>query len=118
MHNVNVDTDSYFIRHLVRVGNSSTENIVVVGLITSISLTIDYEVHELEEATSSSMIDLEACVALRMIIMEDKCYCLVLRNQLLHPLPDPTRNTIQDRCNWLMTIDISPLEPIDMGLPT
>lgn len=80
MNNVNLNTSSYFIRYLVKVEKALARNIVIGGLITPIIVTLDYEVCRLEEVTGRSRIDLEAYVAMKIIIRDDDCYCLVLRN--------------------------------------
>lgn len=82
-----------------KVGRASTGNIVVGGIITPITLALGYDLHELEEATGSNRIDLESCIAFCMIVCRVDCYCLVLKDQDSHLLPDPPHTMIHERSN-------------------
>lgn len=115
---MNIDTYSYFIKHLIKVGKALTGTIVVGGLITRIVIALDCYLHRLEEAKGSSRIDLEEYIAIKMIVKDDECYCLILRNQLPHLLPDHARTTVQNLAIGSMTTNNPPLKPIDMGCPS
>lgn len=117
INNVNIDTGSHFIRHLVKVGKATTGSIVVGGLITPIALTLGHEMFGLEEAIGSSRVDLEACCAMHMIVRDGDVYCLTIKDRLPHPLPDQNRTSVQNRANWLMTDVVLPPVPIDIDRP-
>lgn len=60
-----------------------------MGLLSTIAFALGYDLIDIQVATDSTRIDLEACIAIKMIIREGECYCLILT-----PLPDLVHITI------------------------
>lgn len=65
---VNLGIGLHLVRHLVKVGKTSTGNIVIGGFITLIALTLCYDLTGLQEATDNTRIDMEAFIAIEMIV--------------------------------------------------
>lgn len=64
LNNINLDTGSHLMRYLANVSKASTRNIVIDELITLIALTLAYDLTDLQEATDSTRIDIEACITI------------------------------------------------------
>lgn len=94
-----MDMESYFVKHLAKVGRALVGNIIVEGMIMLIALALGYDLHRLEEATGSDRIELELYITFCMIIRRFDCNCLVLKDQDPHPLPDPTHTMIHEQSN-------------------
>lgn len=99
-NNIHLNTSSHLVRHLIKVDKASARNIVIGGLITPTTLALGYDLTSLQEATGSTRIDLETCIAIKMIVREGDCYYLILIDQTPHPLLDPARTTVCIRANW------------------
>lgn len=74
------------------------------GLITPIAHALVVDTSRLESSVESLLLDLESCIAMRMITRIDDEHHLTLKNTdytLL--LPNTQRTTIRDRSNWIIT---------------
>ncbi len=98
---VQLDAGSHLITHMVKVGKASAGKIVIGGLITPIAEALGYRTSGLPFVRGSTRLDMEACLAMRMIVKEGQCYCLVLPDtEDTHPLPDQEHTTIRNQRNW------------------
>lgn len=85
----NVDTGSHLIRHLVKVGKATKGDIVVGGIITFVAETLGYETGDLEVVAGKHSIDLEVCLATKMIVRDGNSFCFVRKNMAPLRLPNP-----------------------------
>jgi len=100
-NNVKMDTGSFLVRHLLKVGRAQSGSIVVGGLITAIAEFLEYDLAGREMIKGNNCIDLELCLAIKMIVKEDGTYCLPLRHRRTPlPLPNPDAVTIHNPANW------------------
>lgn len=80
LNNIDLDSGSYLVRHLAKAGKASARNIVIGKLLILIALTLGYDFISIQEAMSSMRIDLGAYIAIKMIVKEGDCYCLMLKD--------------------------------------
>lgn len=75
--------------------------------------SLGHDLLELEEVMGSDRITLELCITFCIIVCRSDCYCLVLKDQDLHPLPNPTHTTIHERRNWVFHVTTLSPEPLE-----
>lgn len=75
-------------------------NNIFCGLIIRIAITLGCNLQGLEEIKGGSRIDLEVCLAMKMIVKERGSYCLVLKDYLPLRFLYPKCTTVQNNANW------------------
>lgn len=70
LNNINLDFSSHLVRYLAKVGKALTRNIVINELISLIAHALGFYLFDMQEATGSTRIDMEACIAIKMIVKE------------------------------------------------
>lgn len=102
IENFDIDTGAYLARQFERVAKASKGGIVIGGLITPIAIALNYanQISELAELQGNTRIDLEACLAIKMITKLNDVYHLILPDGSTMALPNPVRTTVRNRANW------------------
>lgn len=116
---VNLDTGSYLIRHLVKVGNAAAGKIVIGGLITHIALSLNCDLSGFTPLRGASRLDLEACAAMNMIVRTGDSYCLLFSgSDIPHPLSNMEIPSVREEANWrLPNLPDPQPEPLARELP-
>lgn len=65
LNNIHLNIDSHLVRQLAKVGKTLIGDIVIGRLITSIALTLGYDLTDLQENMGSSRIDIELVLRLK-----------------------------------------------------
>lgn len=79
MHGISLDTGTHLARQFAQSGKAKTGDIVIVGLITPIAHDFQLVLLGLKQAAGSICINMEACIAMKMIMKERDTYYLLLK---------------------------------------
>lgn len=90
------------------------------GLIMPIAISIDS--HKVEQSKGSTRLDLESCIAMKMIAQEGDYYCFLFRNSnFTLPLPNQQRTTLCIKNNRMihpsLDVDNNEAVPLDFAPP-
>ncbi|XP_012568789.1 uncharacterized protein [Cicer arietinum] len=104
-----VNSGSFLARQFDKVAKASKGDIVIGGLITPIAISLGYtnDIFKLSQVQGHTRIDLDSCIAMKLITKLHDTYHLLLHDGSAIALPNPARTTIQNRDNWLLSGDNS-----------
>ena len=97
-----VNVAAFAANHLKQVGNATSGEISVGGMITQLADHLNYGRLLIEEPSlTGKKIDMATLVNQRMIVVKPGYYSLICHDQHIMALPAPTFISVADPANWL-----------------
>ena len=107
LNKVDFDSGFHFLQNLLRAAKASSRMIVFGGLITQIAFNLGCELDGLEVIHGNDKIDIDSCLAMKMICRDENEFAFPRNNDFPLPLPCPERTSVRNPANWVIT-DLHP----------
>lgn len=112
---------SYLAQQFTKIKRATSRDIFLGGLITTIAIAFSYDLTSLTKCSRSTHLDIEACIAMKMIVQEGDVYNFLFQdNHLPYPLSDPENTIIRMYDNNQLPVQdkLKPLHAKQSGIPS
>ena len=103
LNKVDFDSGFHFLQTLWRAAKASSGMIVFGGLITQVAFNLGCALDGLEVIHGNDKIDIDSCLAMKMICQDENGFAFPRNNGFPLPLPCPERTSVHDPVNWVIT---------------